>query len=78
MDSLVRAIVILSLILWLIGPFSIFLASRDHVPFFVVLIVCLFAICYGTWWVSIPTGARWIGLFPISCGLYALYRHFNL
>ena len=78
MDGLVRAVVVASLILWLIGPFSIYLASKDYVPFLIVLLVSLFAISYGAWWISIPTGARWMGFFPISCGLYALYRHFTL
>lgn len=78
MDSLARAVAIMGLILWLIGPFSIWLATKDYVPFFVVLLVSVIAISYGVWWASIPTGARWFGLFPAGCGLYAIYRHFHL
>lgn len=78
MESLVRVVVIMSLILWLIGPFSIWLSSKDYVSFFVVLIFSVLAISYGVWWFSIMAGARWFGLFPVVCGLYAIYRHFCL
>jgi hypothetical protein len=37
MESLAQIVAVMSLFLWLIGPLSIFLASKDYVPFFLVL-----------------------------------------